>query len=76
MRASDVPEVLRAGAIFDPHLFQPVVREVYRHDPKISKKVCNLSMGLCDCVETNNIRDHIVTPSLQEIYHYTLMNLG
>ena len=76
LRPSDVPEVLRAGAIFDKALFQPVVREIYRHDPKIAKKVCNFKVGLCDCVETNNIRDHIVSPDLQEIYHYTLMNLG
>jgi len=76
LRPSDVPEVLRASAVFPPQLFQAVVRELYRHDPSISKKMANFAVGLCDCVETNNVRDHIVTPSLQEIYHYTLMNLG
>ena len=45
LRPSDIPEVLRAGAVFDPRLFQPVVREIYRHDSKIPKNWSTFQWG-------------------------------
>ena len=76
LRPSDVTEVVRASYSLDCDLFKAVIREICSHGLKIGKCVANLTVGLMDIEESRVVRDHVLTPDLEEMQHYVLSHVG